>query len=410
MKRKTSPVPSEPSHSSSRGPFQGPQTDKGRGSSSIEKRVRVLTVDLARLDNTQWRSLRDAAAAAARYANRIVAGRMANLLGCPPPEGRSWGELVRASKNQGPSLTSYVIDAVVPVVDAQWKKHAKLIARGARRPPWFDEHGALCVRGDDDHPGVRLESDDKGFWLVAKVWRDEEPFRLRLQPNVKADSWLRPRLEQMVGMPIPRATFSVLPKKGRVLVRLSYEEHVAVAPPGERTATLAMNPDGRLLLRCEEGERFRIEDYTYRVHQLRHMKEHFAGILARLRRRGFGRGKGDAARRRKLLVKAGSFDGWAGSYAGPLHQMSADMLKRCQEWGVGKLSILTIRTGDWPAERLEEMLRYKAETIGIVVTMPDIADEPTARSFDAETKRKLRKAAEGRRAAKKLADAHNETI
>lgn len=388
-------APAELSPCSTRGSLHEPQTVSGAESKSFH---RVLSVKLSRVGDDEWKLLRDAASQSARYANSIVSSLMAEFCGYRAPEGAKNLSVYIRGRCKG-ELSGAAYSAIEREVQAEFKKNRKHIWAGTARPPFYSADRALSIRKD----GVRVMQSDKGFAirLVILAAAHYPPFMLEIEKNTRNDDFVSPLLQQFAAGCGPTSCRLVFdPMHRSIHARLGYEVTIAVAAVGERTATLEFNRDGRFLLRADH---IPAEDLTHRVTQMRSMKLHFEGIRKRILRRGFGRGKGDARRRRKHLVRLGSFDAWAKEY---LHKFSLDILRWCQQGGVGYLSILDVGDGDWPAYRLKQYLAYKGELFGVAL-VDGAKGESAERTIGAEIKRQHKKAARIRKSVRVIQTAIN---
>lgn len=390
------PAPAELSQGNTRGSLQEPQTASGAGSVKIN---RIVTVKLARVEGDTYKTLRDVAAQSARYANAVVSSLMAEFYGYgSPKDSINMSQYIRG-RCKG-DLSGAVYSAIEREVRAEWQKNRKLIWAGLSRPPYYSADRAVSVRAD----GVRVLRAGEGvaLRLTLLAAADHEAFLLPIERNTGKDDYVAPRLEAFVnGEKVAKCQLVFRPTRGEIHARLAYGTEITLEPVGQRTATLEVNRDGRLLLRTDG---LPAEDWTHRVTELQNKKLHFEGIRKRILRRGFGRGKGDARRRRKHLVRLGTYDAWAKEF---LHSMSMQIIRWCEGYGVGVLSILDIGDdGSWPAYKLKEMLRYKSTERGI--KMAEGAGESAARTVKAEIRRQRAKATNLSKAIKTIKQALEE--
>ena len=151
-----------------------------------ETAIRVVHVDLMRLEKPEWEAMRDAARMSAIYANWLIAARMAELLGCPPPADRkTWDTFVRAKHKA--RLMSYVNDAVRRDVMGQWGRHRARIAAGLQQPPWYN--GSVVIVRDT---GVKVIANDDGYAVRASILTEHEAFVFPIEKNAARDTWLVP--------------------------------------------------------------------------------------------------------------------------------------------------------------------------------------------------------------------------
>lgn len=360
--------------------------------------TRVVRVRLKRPDDATWRILRTLEREAAAYKNICMAAWWAGRYGFVRPDGQtteSWAR--QAWKGR---LASAVVDALAREVKGAIRRLRRAIDAQDQRLPIFSSGRALICRGTDarGERGVRLWRDADGTYrlrlrLLAAAEGDAHV--LSVWPDaVTRQPYLQERLARLAGGAdrLSRVALVFRLRRRQLDAHLSYERTLVVPPAGARVATLGpLESSGALSLRTDT-DRF---DLTAWLAALRMRKGEHDKIVRRLRRQGrFGR------KRWKMKT---SFLEWVDS---PLGKKARDVMDWCRLRGVGRINVLPIADGDWPAERFLRRLKARAEEGGVVVSDDAAMKDPsTARAVEAPVKKARKGARALSRAVATLADA-----
>ncbi len=256
-------------------------------------------------------------------------------------------------------LSSAVRDAISRECIGIWRRLGKRILMGEQTLARFAANRAILVRGQ----GVILDR-LPGNGLVLRVRllpaRDRSATTFPVwMPALDRDVWLSQEVAKLeAGSHRLTRLALVFERPGRKVVAfVSYSKSI------DEPAVSG----GEAVLECSQSDcRLRSGDRTLAlndaVHRLTTMKEHFAGIHARLRKH-----LGMSGRRRTLrnsLLKAGSFEDWA---QGPLHQLSRQIVDWSRKHEATVLRLCIERSAQLPCAHLETLIEYKAEEVGIRV-------------------------------------------
>lgn len=366
-------------------------------SDSRLRTVRILSVSLAPLSDAAWTELRTLAREAAQFCNACLADSYVRALGYAPPDGES---VFRRAKGR---LSGDVRVALGREAFTTWSRHGGKIKSGAQRLALFDADRVLVVRAEHMSKGrrqihARIYATPDGLTLttrlLGKAFGDAHRFIIALDP--RRDEYVRPILTGLAAGEIRllKVSFAFERPGRKVFALLAYEKWMDVPQAGAGTATLGpLEADGTLWLRWEDLGRARSRNYTPWVARLAHMKTHFGGIQARLKRRMRRSGPGWRAEYRRALVKADSFSAWV---HGELHRLSADVVAVCRAQGLGTLQVAPLEHQDLPMAELIEKLGYKCKDAGIVVARIDPATASGSRAIArpvAKVQRRTRRAA-----------------
>lgn len=387
------PAPAElsltPSSDGTRGDLQSPQTASGAGNVVS----RVVRVPLARPDDAAWRDLLALARESAQLANRLMIAWAAEAFGWPRPKEPS---AVVQFKGR---LSGDAYTAVTGEAKGVWQRLRAKVLRGDQRLPTFASDRSLVVRGQyaGGKGGVRIEprgadgfavrllllGKDHGGWSEFTVW----------ESAIRKDRYLSSLLTRIASgdYRCSKVTLQIDVRRRKLYALCAYDRPVPARRSGQRSATLGpLEADGSLLLRSHGSTR----DYSAEVWEIRSKKEHYEGILRRFRR---SLGRGPDWRRKYRRALPPSYDQWA---TGKLHQLSASMVAWLVAQGVSTLTIRPLGDGDWPAHKLETMLRYKCEQAGIVISDHDETTEAGIRADAGPARKEQKKATRVRQVAR----------
>lgn len=379
------PAPAEssqlPSTDGSRGALQAPQTASGAGTVVS----RVVRVPLERPDDADWRDLVALAREGAQLANGLIAAWWAEAHGWTRKEDQPSAIVSFKGRLSG---DAYV--AIQGEAQGVWRRLKARVMRRDQRLPAFASDRSLVVRGrySGGAGGVRivphndsfvlrllLKGREHGSWQEFSVWA----------PAIRKDRYLSTRLTRMASghYRCSKVTLQIDQRHRKLYALCAIDQPVPPPRSSERTATLILEPDGSLLLRSHRQTR----DFTREAWEIRSKKEHYEGIVRRFRR-SVGRGP-----RWRQIYKRNlppTYEQWS---IGKLHQLSAEMVNWLVREQVSRLTIRPLGDGDWPAHRLESMLRYKCEQQGIAVDVEAKATDPDSIRADAGPVRKEAKKA-----------------
>ncbi len=385
----------------------------------MSKTVRVVRVPIERPDDETWKRLRALACQAARFGNRMLAGQyIARMSRFPEGLRKQLDATLWADSND--ELSGWVRGAMQQKCKAQWTRSGKDILAGRARLACFSADRALSISADlTNNRGVLYERDGESFVLACRFEpveiRDDtgklagrrEPIRLTadLKSNgARKDAFIREALELVWSGSTPPGVVTLrFDRQRRKLTALiSYSRPAVDAGDEPRSAVLGpVDERGHLFLRVDNGETV---DFSDPVRILREKKEHFAGLVQRLRHGAGRKGrKGRYYQYRRKLEEVGSFAEWSD---GVIHQLSRAVITKCRDHHVGRLAVDDSNGGDLPWDRLKQRLQYKAEDMGIVFGAPLLTDA-TVRARAAEVRKRsntIRKARVGIAAARELID------
>jgi hypothetical protein len=377
-----------PAQSTIRGDLQSPNTESGAdGSLKSLKRVRVLTAKV-KPSPEQWKRLRELAWQAMQYKNHCARALWAQAIGLrvDPEKGDKNDISKHIRKTQKGELSAAVYDAAETEVKGAWQRDAKKIMAGAPFSQWR-HNDSLSVRDT----GITVLSENDQFFISLSVQNKDCEGGCRMvipfADGTQTDKFLSPILSGMVSGSIKplRATLIFKPDKGKTLIKVAYALNVMVPPVGERVATLS-NINGRVMLRAELAQ----IDYTAKLTTFTSRKQQWDAIRRRVTCQ-IGKRKGHARTKRKVFERV-HFDDWSKTH---MHQWSREVIDWCASHHIGKIVLLDLAGGDWPAHLFEQFLTYKGKDCGIDVVnaiSEGIVNESTERATKAEVKRAQRKA------------------
>jgi hypothetical protein len=232
-----------------------------------------------------------------------------------------------------------------------------------------------------------------------------ERHQLKLWWKPQIDERNRPLMEGLASgaMRLLKVSFVFERPGKKIFAMLTYEKEVSVTAAGGAEATLGpLEPDGSLWLRVDNGPRHNHTDF---VHELIHKKDHFEGILKRLRARMRRSGSGHRQDYRRGLLRAGSFSRWA---SGRIHQASAKIVAQLVDANVGRVTIAPISLGELPMHELEEKLKYKLTERGIEIVRLDPKDKTTMQSLERMAAKRGKRIAQGKRGLRMLRETLDE--
>lgn len=400
-----------------------------RTASAVRHVPRVLRVQLAELSQDARMELRELAREAARFGNAMLADKYMLAMGYRSPEAGS--AFVRCKGR----LSGDVRVSIQREAEAIWRRHRIKILAGEQRLALFEAERALVCRGSHrtvrhrrgcQERGLRAQRtcecpqhsvthawiryDGERYWLSCSLsagtqGRREYPLAWHPALESSGRSYVTPVLDGLASrqLRLLKVSFQFERAGKKVFALLAYEKTIRVPTPGQRQGTLGpLEEDGSLWLRLvgEDGRPLNY-NYTAVVHRLAHMKQHFAGIHRRLKRRIRRSGPGWRRDYRLALVKAGSFSEWA---EGVLHQVSREIVERCRRAGVGYLAIGPLTDQDLPMAQLQMLLDYKAAEAGIILGPFDPAETSTERAVSSVLKKRDRRLAAKLKAIATLRD------
>jgi len=375
-----------------------------------KKRVRVLTVKIAP-STEQWQRLRELAWQAMQYKNAFIRARWAESVGLrvDPAKGDSHDVSKHIRRMEKGELSAAVYASLEREVQALVTRDWKKILAGAPLPQWR-QADSLSVRG----PGTASLAEPAGF---ARIVEKDGKFFADLPLNSKdsghavhmeiplaggteIDDFQAPLLKSMaacktvVGKMI--VCFNV--KRGRTLLRISYEQQYDLPPVGKRVATLGpLDKTGRLLLRNET----QTVDFTAKLAHIRKMADDWDLIRRRVACQ-IGRRRGHARAKRRKFAEL-SPDGW---FHDQLHQWSRQVVTWCAGQGVGRLVVLDLGSGLWAAHKFVEQLKYKGEDAGVAVeAVASLEDASTDRAAKNIAKKEQAKARRLQKAVRTVTEA-----
>jgi hypothetical protein len=386
--------------------------------SKRKDRQRVLAVKLGLdlkkpEDKAIYLRLRDLSWQAMQYGNAHIRAVWAEAAGLrvDPDKGDPHDLTKHIRRTEKQELSGAAYSAIEREARGMWNRYARKILAGASWPQ-FREGKSLSIRGhaaNEAESGVRIRESLGKFFLhlqaQAATCEGGSWIIVPLAKGTEIDDYQAPLLRRMTSweIPITKATITILPMRGRVVVRLAYATSFILPPVGQRVATLGpISRNGnRLLLRTELDT----VDYTSRLATVMQRKDQWDKIRRRAASQ-IGRSRG-SARAKRILLSRMTWDEWLQTY---LHQWSNEMVTWCAGQGVGKILVAPINNGDWPAAKFEQMVKYKATDKGIEVAEPDIAEPSTKRAAEGELKRQQRKVKKVREAIRELGHQFNEGV
>lgn len=380
------------------------QPHAGAGADRLVQRVLALRIalDWSREDHKKlYERVRALAWDAARYRNAFSAALLAERLGLKPageeaPDKAT--KLVRA--NMKGQLSGDAYCCAEQEVMAAWSRDGKRIAAGAPIPIWRPSV-ALSITGRSERgdSGVDLVERGDDFVLRVRAGAGGEWLELPLHKGTLKDEYHGPLVRAIArdwNPPIKKCTLH-LERRG-IVARITVPLRLPPLPPmGKRVAVLGPADErGRLMLRTDTQTR----DYSRELSLLLQRKDEWDLIRRRVLAQ-MGRRKGHARRKRRALA-AMSWDEWLHDH---LHRWSRDLVDWCASQGVGEIRLFGIQTGDWPAHRFEQMVRYKAEQLGIrVLDGTDLEAAGAERAMRREIGRRKQEAKKRREALRELMD------
>lgn len=351
-----------------------------------------------------YQRLRDLSWQAAHYRNGFVRRLWAEAMGWRvAPEEQDKHDITREHRASGKGqLSGDAYSSAESEVRGSWSRDRKKILAGQPLPEWKTS-SALSVTGRKDKKGsgVRLEVEDGQYVCYLRAQSQDSPggcwLRLPIAKNTRRDEYQAAILTPMVSWEIPIAKATVKIKQHGAVVRLSYEKQRAPLPGmGDRIATLGpLEQSGRLLLRTE----LQTKDYTAEFGNLMRRKDAWDQIRRRVVAQ-IGRRRGHARAKRQRLERM-SWDDWLHTH---LHTWSRNVVDWCGTQGVGTIHVECITSGDWPAWKFMELLRYKADEAGIaVVDFADVTQAGAARAVKSVIRKSGEKVRKRHEALRELA-------
>lgn len=348
-------------------------------------------------DRKLFQRLRDLGWQAASYRNGRMRRLWAQAMGwrVDPEKGDRNDITKQGRQDEKGELSGAAYSAAEREVDAVWKKEVKRILAGAPLPNWRAD-SALSVRAD----GVKIEWDGKRFIAVLSAQSKdcEGGCRLRLpvSKNTATDQHQSEILHGMVAGTVPanKATVTYRLKRRRVILRIAYSLERELPPMGKRVATLGPIRDDSIKFRTET----QTKDYTSRLKYIFYLGDEWEKIRRRISRQIAWR-SGHSRTKRILNARKSPQD----AIDTHLDAWSRDMVRWAATQGVGIIKIVGIDTGDWPAYRFMQKVKYKAEEAGMTVSEEvDVSDKSTERALGAEIKKRQRKVSRRRKAVREL--------
>jgi hypothetical protein len=349
-----------------------------------------------------YRELRDLGWQAAHYRNMMLRAKWAQAYGWAAPSAPDdkAGPSKDVRKREKGELSGDAYSAAEMEVQAVWSREAKRILAGAPLPEWRPD-AALSVTGKErqSDSGVQLVKRDGQYVVRLRVRSNKHPsgcwVEIPIKRGTARDEWQGPILEKMLTWEIPMKKATVHVESRGITVRITYPLTVpALPPPGQRHAVVAVTDDERFLIRTETQTR----DDTRRYHHLLRRQDDWDLIRRRCMAQ-IGRCKGHARRKRQAIARLGWHD-WLHDY---LHRWTADLVEWCKSQLVGTIEIMDFRAKAWPAAKFREMLSYKAEVYGITVADGSaLTAQPTARTVEAELRRRSARAKRRRDALREI--------
>jgi hypothetical protein len=268
-------------------------------------------------------------------------------------------------------------------------------------PPFWRPSAALSIRGHKKkaESGVRLEREGNQYIAWVSAQNDKQPegcwLRLPIARNTRRDEWQSPVLDAMVSWQIPILRATVQVKPHGLKLRLTYDVSCSLPAMGDRVATLGpVTKEGRLLLRTET----QTKDYSDKLYYIGERKTNWDLTRRRILTQ-IGWRKGQARLKRRALARE-SWDDWLDTY---LHTWSRQMAEWCHTQGVGTIRVEGLSSGDWPADKLTSLLRYKAEDLGMQLTEgANVLEKSAERAAKAEITRQARKTKKRSEAVREL--------
>ncbi len=320
---------------------------------------RTVRIPLEALPDPTWITLRRIAYQCAAFGNHLLSASYLRAKGGPK---------LPAYRDANGVLASAVRDAVNRECVGLWRRLGRRILRGEQTLARFSADRALVVR----ERGVHLATDADGAYIVQLRVQPKRVGDVAClpvwQPGLRKNPYLSNIVEALwTGRwTVTKATVQFERPGRKVYVRLHYRKPTAATREEGPTATLAWTVGvegaerpGELWLRCE-GRALSLNDTVTRLSR---MKTHFAGIHARLRRDLGKRGRRRV--HRLALLKAGSFEQWAG---GPLHQVAHEIVRWALEQRAGALTMHLPNDGALPWHRLALLVVAKAEEQGLIAS------------------------------------------
>lgn len=309
--------------------------------------LRVIRVPMELPNKTEMKKLRMIAGIAADYANAAMAEWWVK---------KKWqiDKTPSTYVDYGALLSSYARDAISDHVKSIIRRDGKRILRSELQLPTFVKDRALSVRADTNHRGGKCW----GETISIKPQQEWLTFRVHTKA-LRTDWYLADTLAklQTEEYAIKRIAV-VIGRRGDLFFHIAYSKSLLPTNQGTETAALIFNETGELWL--NSGTR-RL-NLTHRVHRLRHMKLHFAGIQSRLKR-SLGR-SGDRQRLRRALLKRQTYAQWS---EGPIGQLAAEVMRWCLRFQVGTLNVTLPRDGFVAWHEILQRLQNCAEECGIVI-------------------------------------------
>lgn len=361
---------------------------------------RSLRVQLVGLDDKQWLELRSLARESARFCNLVLADHFVRAMGYPDHE-------VSAFRRSSDKLSGDVRVALAREAFTTWRRNGRLIKSGDERLGLFRLDRALVCRGEHMSKGVRQRHAvitwngtefSLSLRLVPEKVGGRHEFKLWFKPQ--NESYVTPILHRFASgdLRLLKVSFKFERPGRKIFAFLSYRLDVHVPAFGSRRATIGpLEENGEVWLRIEsESGRLRNFCYSHKIARLIHVKEHFAGIQARIRRTRRKTGPKHKRDYRNQLIKSGSFSEWANSYF--LHEWSREIVGELASGGVGYLAIGPMAFGELPMANLIEKIKSKCDAAGIELVPFDPVENTSKQAIDRPVARKRRSIANKRKA------------
>jgi hypothetical protein len=347
-----------------------------------------------------YQTLRDLGWQSARYRNLFIQRLYAEKMGWrrDPAAGDAHDLTKQGRAGEKGNLSGAAYSAAEREAAAAFARDAKRIYAGQPLPCWRP-NAALSVRGhrEKKSSGVRLEYEEERFvaYLQAQAHTsaDGSWLRLPIARNTRRDEHQGEMLRRMTQWDVPIRKATVQIKTSGVILRLSYALDIPVPPMGSRHATLGpVTSEGRCILRTE----LQTKDYSSKLAEVLKKKDEW-DLIRRRATAQIGWRRGHARAKRSLLSRM-SWDDWLKTY---LHSWARDLVNWCAGQGIGTLHVESISTGEWPADRLLALIRYKAADEGIcVLEGADVNEAGGARAAEA-TVRKISRRIQRRKSAER---------
>jgi hypothetical protein len=335
-----------------------------------------------------YQRLRDLSWDAAHYKNGIIRRKWATATGHRLPDAPE--DPAKISKHWRATgkgrLSGSAYSAAEREVEGAWTRDGKKMLAGAPLSQWKTAE-SLSIRGHKarEESGVRLEFVDGQYFVMlqaqAATCEGGSWLRVPVARGSEKD-WQRTILDGMCAWSVPIRKATAHLKQHKIILRLTYEVESAKTSVGDRVATLGpVTSTGGLFLRVDNAT----VNYSHKIGAIGRRKEDWE-LIRRRALRQIGWRKGHARIKREVLSRM-TWDNWLDNH---LHTWSREVAAFCDSQKASKLQVIGIDTGDWPAYRFTERLKYKCQEYGIEVAV-GIADESAA-SLDRAVGQEIKKA------------------